>query len=153
MAGTRPTVPVQVYPKDAPTKGVDEESTSEVRTSRHRRCIVDVTLGAKGEGGGCTPEEGGEGEERGGPRGKERASTKRNDQETKAKRSTLPTPKRQQSPIAHLILETREHQIRPFPGLLRSHLCPRFTDRPLPRTTNHQLATSCNLTSSFMNVD
>jgi len=87
--------------------------------------------------------------ERDEPRGKkERTSTKRNDQETETRGSMFLA-----SPIAHLFIETREHQIRPSLGLLRPHLCLRFTDRPLPRTTNHQLATSYNLTSSFMNVD
>lgn len=57
--------------------------------------------------------------------------------------STEPGNKREKqrsssSLFAHLILETREQQIRPFSGLLRPHLRPRFTDRPLPRTANRQ---------------
>lgn len=132
-AGTRPTVPV--CPEDAPMKGVDEESTS--KRASHRRCIVDVTL----EGGGGGPHTG-----RGwqGARRTEHETKRNGDEEIDASHIGA---------IAHLILETSQHQIRPFSRFLRPHLCPRFTDRPLPRTTNRQLAASCNLTSSFMNVD
>lgn len=140
MAGTRPTVPV--CPKDAPMKGVDEESTS-----KYRRCIVDVTL--EGGGGGPHTGRGWQGARRAEREGESEHETKRpgnGDKEIDASHVGA-------SPITHLILETRQHQIRPFSRLLRPHLCPRFTDRPLPRTTNRQLATSCNLTSSFMNVD